>query len=113
MCGGSETMFGTWNIVRPFRDCTDLQTALETRRDIFRKDMMNEKKQQRLEEMHEELCTSSDSVAYSSECATFLIDFTAFAPTHTSSRCGRDDGHEQRHGQSRSRRRTGQERCRF
>lgn len=51
MCGGAETIFGTWNIVRPLRDCRDLQTALETRRDIFRRDLLSAKKHQRLEEL--------------------------------------------------------------
>lgn len=50
-CGGQDTIFGTWSIAHPAKDCGDLQTAIETRRDIFRREMMFVKKQQRLEQL--------------------------------------------------------------
>lgn len=44
-------IFGTWSIAHPAKDCGDLQTAIETRRDIFRREMMFVKKQQRIEQL--------------------------------------------------------------
>lgn len=61
ICGGIETIFGTWNIVRPMRDCRDLQTALETKRDIFRKELLYVKKQHRLEQLRQHLANGSGS----------------------------------------------------
>lgn len=46
-----DTIFGTWNIVHPAKDCRDLQMSIETRRDIFRRDMMQLKRQEKLEKM--------------------------------------------------------------
>lgn len=50
-CGGVDTIFGTWSISHPAKDCGDLQTTIETRRDIFRREMLFVKKQHRLEQL--------------------------------------------------------------
>lgn len=46
-----DTIFGTWNIVHPAKDCRDLHMSIETRRDIFRRDMMQLKRQEKLKKM--------------------------------------------------------------
>lgn len=50
-CGGVDTIFGTWSIVHPAKDCHDLQMSIETKRDIFRKEMLYVKKIQKLERL--------------------------------------------------------------
>lgn len=50
-CGGVDTIFGTWSFVHPAKDCHDLQMSIETKRDIFRKEMLYVKKIQKLERL--------------------------------------------------------------
>lgn len=47
--------------MRPLRDCRDLQTSLETRRDIFRREMLFVKKQQRLEKMRQQMANGNET----------------------------------------------------
>lgn len=47
-CGDVDTIFGTWSIVHPAKDCRDLQMAIETKRDIFRKETVHTRKQEKL-----------------------------------------------------------------
>lgn len=42
-CGGMDTIFGVWNFVHTPKDCRDLQMFVETKRDIFRKDILHMK----------------------------------------------------------------------
>lgn len=42
-CGGMDTIFGVWNFVHTPKDCRDLQMFVETKRDIFRKDILHTK----------------------------------------------------------------------
>ncbi|XP_054733609.1 uncharacterized protein LOC129241358 isoform X2 [Anastrepha obliqua] len=44
ICGGIDTIFGSWTIMGPSRDCQDVTTALENRRDIFRRYNMENKR---------------------------------------------------------------------
>lgn len=53
-CGGTDTIFGIWSIVHSAKDCHDLQMSIETKRDIFRKEMLYVKKNQKLEKMKAE-----------------------------------------------------------
>lgn len=54
-CNDIDTIFGTWSIVYPAKDCRDLQVSIETKRDIFRRDMFEFKKQQKFEEYQSKL----------------------------------------------------------
>lgn len=38
-----DTIFGVWNFVHTPKDCRDLQMFVETKRDIFRKDILHMK----------------------------------------------------------------------
>lgn len=46
-CGGMDTIFGVWNFVHTPKDCRDLQMFVETKRDIFRKDILHMKQQEK------------------------------------------------------------------
>jgi len=50
-CGGVDTIFGTWSIVHPASDCRDLQMAIETKRDIFRKETIHLKRKEKLDHL--------------------------------------------------------------
>ncbi|CAD7085001.1 unnamed protein product [Hermetia illucens] len=43
-CGGCDIIFGSWTFVYPCKNCTEISLAIETKRDIFRRDMDEEKK---------------------------------------------------------------------
>lgn len=53
-CGGINTIFGTWSFVHPAKECRELQMSIETKRDIFRREMMFIKKSQMLDKMKNE-----------------------------------------------------------
>lgn len=44
-CGGVDTIFGLWTFVHPPNDCRDVQMFAESRRDIFRQDVIHLRKQ--------------------------------------------------------------------
>lgn len=48
-CGGIDTIFGTWSIIHPPKDCRDLQMTIETKRDIFRQESLHLKRLEKLE----------------------------------------------------------------
>ncbi|CAD6994468.1 unnamed protein product [Ceratitis capitata] len=51
VCGAIDTIFGSWAIMGPSKDCEDVTTALENRRDIFRRYNMESKRNQRFKDM--------------------------------------------------------------
>ncbi|XP_039963617.1 uncharacterized protein LOC120776742 [Bactrocera tryoni] len=51
VCGGIDTIFGSWTIMGPSKDCEDITTALENRRDIFRRYNMENKRNQHFKDM--------------------------------------------------------------
>lgn len=50
-CEGIDTIFGIWNFVHPARDCRDLQMSLESKRDIFHKELLHVKRLEKLEKI--------------------------------------------------------------
>lgn len=58
-CGGMGTIFGVWNFVHTPKDCRDLQMFVETKRDIFRKDILHMKKKQQEKQQKASLSTTT------------------------------------------------------
>ncbi|KAG4067666.1 hypothetical protein HA402_005438 [Bradysia odoriphaga] len=61
-CGETDTIFGTWSIVHPAKDCRDLQMAIETKRDIFRKETIHTRKQEKLSKIKKNSKTETEFV---------------------------------------------------
>ncbi|KAJ6641323.1 hypothetical protein Bhyg_06259 [Pseudolycoriella hygida] len=61
-CGEVDTIFGTWSIVHPAKDCKDLQMAIETKRDIFRKETVHTRKQEKLSKIKKNSKTDGEFV---------------------------------------------------
>lgn len=45
MCDEIDTIFGSWTIVRPAKDCNDMQMSIETRHDKLRRTKLSEMKE--------------------------------------------------------------------
>ncbi|XP_037944646.1 uncharacterized protein PFB0765w-like isoform X2 [Teleopsis dalmanni] len=50
-CGGIDTIFGGWTLIFPSKDCQDVTTSIEHKRDFFRRNRMEAKRKERFKTM--------------------------------------------------------------